>query len=151
MTREGVKPHVRAPLYGQIFVADVLGHHPKVQVYPIPQLPWNVSAYGIYESGSLAKYVVINFDEWNSTTRYERPVQKITLDLPTWVKNVRVERLTANGATADDDIKWAGQSWNYTSGRLAKTGAKSWEGYAVKKGRVGVDLRCTEAMLVSIC
>ncbi|KAH6976443.1 glycoside hydrolase family 79 protein [Ilyonectria sp. MPI-CAGE-AT-0026] len=151
VTRDGVKPHVRAPLYGQIFAADVLGHHPKVQVYPIPQLPWNVSAYGIYESGSLAKYVVINFDEWNSTTRYERPVQKITLDLPLWVKNVKVERLTANGASADNDIKWAGQSWNYTSGRLTKTGAKFWEGYTVKKGRVGVDLRSTEAMLVSVC
>ncbi|KAL6399440.1 Glycoside hydrolase family 79 protein [Ilyonectria robusta] len=141
VTRDGVKPHVRAPLYGQIFAADVLGHHPKVQVYPIPQLPWNVSAYGIYESGGLAKYVVINFDEWNSTTRYERPVQKITLDLPLWVKNVKVERLTANGASADNDIKWAGQSWNYTSGRSRLTStAVQLQSYRLSQRRVSSGL-----------
>lgn len=52
---EGRDPYVRSPLYGQILTADVLGHHPEVQVYPIPDLPWNVSAYGIYESKALSK------------------------------------------------------------------------------------------------
>ncbi|KAF4980457.1 hypothetical protein FDECE_17876 [Fusarium decemcellulare] len=148
--QDGRDPYVRAPLYGQIFAADVLGHHPEVQVYPVPQLPWNVSGYGIYESGELAKYVVINFDEWNSTTSYKRPVQKFNLDVPSWVDSARVERLTGSGASADEGIKWAGQSWNYTDGRLTQRGTKKYERYAAKNGAVRLELKSTEAVLVTL-
>ncbi|KAL6353092.1 hypothetical protein LRP88_13580 [Fusarium phalaenopsidis] len=148
--QDGREPHVRAPLYGQIFAADVLGHHSKVQVYPIPQLPWNVSAYGIYESHNLAKYVVINFDEWNSTTRYERPVQQFNLQVPLWADKVEVQRLTGNGASADESIQWAGQSWNYTDGRLVEKGSKHWELYGAKNGLVELDLKSSEAVLVTL-
>lgn len=147
--QDGRDPHVRAPLYGQIFAADVLGHHPEVQVYHIPDLPWNMSAYGVYESGSLAKYAIINFDEWNSTTPYTRPVKEVELELPDCVETVRVERLTADGASSDEDIQWAGLSWNYTDGRLVQSGGKTWEVYESIGGTVKLDIQSTEAILVT--
>lgn len=150
VARDGREPHVRSPLYGQIFAADVLGHHPEVQVYPIPDLPWNVSAYGIYEATDLARYVVVNYDEWNSTTAYERPVQKVNLAVPSWVENVRVRRLTGNGASADEGITWAGQSWNHTAGRLVREGAETWEVVSAINGSVDLGIQSTEAMLVSL-
>ncbi|RYP39332.1 hypothetical protein DL767_002243 [Monosporascus sp. MG133] len=91
-----------------------LGTTPEVQVYEIPDLPWNVSAYCIYESGALSKYVVVNYDEWNATTPYEWPMQEVARVVPSWVDHVMVKRLTADGASADEGFQWAGQSWNYT-------------------------------------
>ncbi|RYP54410.1 hypothetical protein DL768_000827 [Monosporascus sp. mg162] len=55
---EGRDPDVHSPLYHQIFATDVLGHDAEVQAYEIPDLPWNISAYGIYESGALSKNAV---------------------------------------------------------------------------------------------
>ncbi|KAI0019706.1 glycoside hydrolase family 79 protein [Xylariomycetidae sp. FL0641] len=146
---EGRDPYVRAPLYGQIFAADVLGHDDSVQVYPVEDLPWNVSAYGVYSAGALAKYVVVSYDEWNATTPYTRPVQEVSLAVPGWVREVAVERLTGNGASADEGIMWAGQSWNYTDGRLAQQGVRSWETQEVKGGWANLTIPSTEAVLVT--
>ncbi|KAK4232909.1 hypothetical protein C8A03DRAFT_39432, partial [Achaetomium macrosporum] len=90
---------------------------------------WNVSAYGIYQSGKLAKYVVINFDEWNSTTPHQRPTQEFH---------------------SDEGIEWAGQSWNYTDGRLLEKGVKKWESYTAMNGIVSPDLPSIEAVLVTL-
>lgn len=147
---EGRDPYVRSPLYGQIFVADAIGHHPEVQVNTINGLPWNMSAYGIYESGELSRYIVVNYDEWNSTTSYPRPSQDVTLKVPCWVDHVEVRRLTGSGASADEGIQWAGQSWNYTDGRLVEEGAQRWEVETAKYGKVDLTLRSTEAVLVSL-
>lgn len=146
----GRDPYVRAPLYGQIFAADVLGHHPNVQVYNLPGLPWNMSAYGVYESGHLARYVVLNFDEWNATTPYQRPVQSVRLEVPRGVDNVNVRRLTGNGASADEGIQWAGQSWNYTDGRLVESGKKIWETARAINSVVHLDIPSTEAVMISL-
>ena len=147
--RDGRDPYVRPPLYGQIFAADVVGHHPEVQVYPIEGLPWNMSAYGIYEAGELARYVIINYDEWNSTTPYTRPSQRINLEVPSWVNRVEIRRLTGDGASADEGIQWAGQSWNYTDGRLVKNGREKFEVARASDGRVKLAIESTEAVMVS--
>lgn len=146
---QGRDPYVRAPLYGQIFVADVLGHHPAVQVHPIQGMPWNVSGYGIYEAGELARYVVINYDEWNSTTPYQRPALQVSLEVPAGVQRVTVRRLTGEGASADEGTRWAGQSWNYTEGRLVQDGAEEFEVAGVYRGMANLVVLSTEAVLVS--
>lgn len=94
--------------------------------------------------------MLINFDEWNSTTRYERPVRQFNLKVPLWADKVEVQRLTGSGASADEDIQWAGQSWNYTDGRLVEKGSKHWELYVAKKGVVEPDLKSSEAVLVTL-
>lgn len=139
-------------MYGQIFTADALGHHPQVQVKPLDQsLPWNLSAYAVYQGGELAKYVVINFDEWNSTTTYKRPSQEVVLSIPNGEKRVRVERLTGNGASADEGIEWAGLSWNYSNGRLLQSGKYQPEWLNVEaNGMARLNISSTEAVLVTL-
>lgn len=129
VTSGGRDPFVRVPLYGKIFAADVLGHHPDVQVYNVPGLPGNMSAYGVYEYGHLARYVVINFGEWNVTTPYQPPVQAIRLDVPRGVDNVNVRRLTgmarartraSSGLARAGTIRMAGLlRWARRLGRLS--------------------------------
>jgi hypothetical protein len=146
----GRPPHVRPPLYGQIFAADVLGHHPEVKVYEIPKLPWNIAAYGVYESDQLERYVIINFDEYNTTASYKRPVREHILKVPHEVKSVRIQRLTAAGADALEGIKWSGQSWNYTAGRLEQHGKLKFETARAHKGEVKVKVPSSEAILVHL-
>ncbi|KAF3076225.1 Beta-glucuronidase [Trichoderma lentiforme] len=147
-----MQPYVRAPLYGQIVVADVIGHNPHVQILPIdlgPEL-WKFSAYGVYESTKLNKYVLINLDEWNSTTRYPRPNQSVTLKFPSGVKAAKVQRLVGAGASADSDITWGGLSWNYTHGRLAQSGRPHNEVLHISKGMAKLTIPSTEAVVVTL-
>lgn len=150
VAHQGREPYVRPPLYGQIFAADALGLQDEVQIKTIEGLPWNVSAYGIYESGRLARYAVVNYDEWNSTTTYERPSQEIVLSVPCGVDSVRVRRLTGDGASADQGIQWAGQSWNYTDGRLVEKGVQQVEILKAAKGKLSLELESTSAILVDL-
>ncbi|PON26957.1 beta-glucuronidase [Trichoderma gamsii] len=146
-----MQPYVRPPLYGQIVVADIIGHNPKVQILPIhlgPEL-WKFSAYGVYESSKLSKYVLINLDEWNSTTQYPRPSQKVSLRIPSGSRGATVQRLLGPGASADSDISWGGLSWNYTRGRLAQSGRPHFEALPVSKGEATVTIPSTEAVVVT--
>jgi hypothetical protein len=146
-----MQPYVRPPLYGQIVVADIIGHNPKVQILPIdlgPEL-WKFSAYGVYESSKLSKYVLINLDEWNSTTQYSRPSQKISLRIPSGSRGATVQRLLGPGASADSDISWGGLSWNYTCGRLAQSGRPHFEALPVSRGEATVIIPSTEAIVVT--
>jgi hypothetical protein len=147
-----MQPYVRAPLYGQIVVADVIGHNPEVQILPIdlgPEL-WKFSVYGVYESSKLNKYVLINLDEWNSTTRYPRPNQQITLSIPPGVRSATVQRLLGAGASADSGISWGGLSWNYTHGRLAQSGRSHYEALPIVRGMATLTIPSTEAVVVTL-
>ncbi|CAG8091796.1 unnamed protein product [Penicillium salamii] len=146
----GLAPQVRAPLYGQIFAADAIGRHPTVQVKALEFQRDDLSAYAIYEAGMLARYVVVNLDEWNSTTSYPRPSQKFEVDVPHHSKSVEVRRLVGPGASADTGISWGGLSWNYTDGRLGRTGKRQVEVLRVSKGTVALDLDSTEAAIVEL-
>ncbi|UNI15426.1 hypothetical protein JDV02_001961 [Purpureocillium takamizusanense] len=147
----GRDPYVRPPLYGQIVVADAIGRAPtKVQVKEIDLERWDVSAYAVYEARRLAKYVLINLDEWNVTTPHARPSQKLSLSVPDEVRRASVTRLTGDGASADEGIAWGGVSWNYTDGRLAQTGREGIETVRVKDGKVKVELQSSEAVLVTL-
>jgi hypothetical protein len=147
---DGRDPYVRPPLYGQIFTADAIGTHPEVQVYPMPASTAKFVAHAIYESRKLARYALINFEEWNSTMAYARPVQRVQLAVPESVAGVQIERLTAAGASADEGIAWAGQSWNYTDGRLARHGERSVESVETRNGVVTLSMQATEAVLVTL-
>lgn len=146
-----MQPYVRPPLYGQIVVADIIGHNPEVQIFPIDlgSELWKFSAYGVYESSKLSKYVLINLDEWNSTTRYPRPSQKVSIRIPSGVRGATVQRLLGAGASADSDITWGGLSWNYTQGRLAQSGQPHYEALPVAREEAMLIIPSTEAVVVT--
>ncbi|KAJ5350891.1 hypothetical protein N7541_008618, partial [Penicillium brevicompactum] len=146
----GLAPQVRAPLYGQIVAADAIGRHPMVQVKALEFERDDLSAYAIYESGILARYVVVNLDEWNSTSNYPRPSRKLAVKIPRHLKSVDVKKLVGPGASADTDISWGGFSWNYTDGRLARSGKREVEVLRPSNGAVSLELFSTEAAIVEL-
>lgn len=141
---------MRPPLYGQLLAADVIGKHPKVQVKSLDLGRWDLSAYAVYEGDILSKYVVVNLDEWNSTTPYSRPVQKIAFSLPPGVKRAEIKRLTGPGAEAVTCISWGGLNWNYTDGRLAEFGQPEIQSFHEHEGHVRFSLRSTEAAVIEL-
>ncbi|KAJ6443625.1 glycoside hydrolase family 79 [Purpureocillium lavendulum] len=146
----GRDPYVRPPLYGQIVVADAIGRAPDVRVKEVDLKRWDVSAYAVYESRRLAKYVLVNLDEWNATTTHARPTQRLSLEVPRGVKGASVKRLTGDGASADEGIAWAGLSWNYTDGRLAESGRERIETVKLRGGKLDLELKSSEAVLVTL-
>lgn len=65
---------VRPPFYGQLLVAAAIGISPYMQIKAMNLGTWNLSVYAIYTESTLSKYVIINLDEWNETTPYDRPL-----------------------------------------------------------------------------
>lgn len=98
----------------------------------------------------LARYVVVNLDEWNSTTTYPRPSQWVSLGVPEGVRSAEAKRLTGPGASADTGISWGGLSWNYTDGRLAQSGEEGCDMLRVSHGRLALELPSTEAVVVEL-
>ncbi|KAJ5662692.1 hypothetical protein N7462_011618, partial [Penicillium macrosclerotiorum] len=146
----GQEPHVRPPLYGQLVAADVIGRNPTVKIKSLDLGLWNLSAYALYESEILSKYVVINLDEWNTTTTYPRPAQKISISVPDDISSAEARRLVGPGANSVDDISWAGFSWNYTNGRLGRFGVRHSEMLDVNNGVLTVSLPSSQAIVVEL-
>ena len=146
----GTAPHVRAPYYGNLLVADVVGSSPTMQILNVDLDDWSLSAYASFESGLLAKYVVINLDEWNSTTNYSRPAQQISLQVPADVTGARVDFLSAAGAEATDGITWAGMSYGFQSLGLGVQTANDTLNVVAVNGTVNVSVESTEAIVVTL-
>jgi hypothetical protein len=141
---------VKPPLYGQLLAADVIGKHPKVQVKALDLGRWDLSAYAIYEAEILSKYVMVNLDEWNSTTPYPRPVQTIVLSLPQDVNKIDIRRLTGPGAESVTDISWGGLSWNYTKGRLGEFGQPKVQTFSGHDVSIRFSLQSSEAAVIEL-
>jgi hypothetical protein len=110
----------------------------------------DLSAYAIYEAGVLARYLVLNLDEWNSTTSYPRPSQKFALDVPRQIRSAEAKRLVGPGASSDTGISWGGVSWNYTDGRLGRFGKDDTETLRAVNGTVKLEVDSSEAVLVEL-
>ncbi|KAJ4490763.1 hypothetical protein J3R30DRAFT_132849 [Lentinula aciculospora] len=122
-----------------------------------------ISAYAIYESSSLARIALINFNEWNNTTPYARPnaVFRITLPHPTGnttgsnSNSVSMRTLTApGGASADNELTFGGIMWNYTTQGLPQQ-VESVPGTVVverstKDGSITVEVGASEAVLIAV-
>lgn len=111
---------------------------------------WNISAYASYESGRLAKYVVINMDEWNTTTSYTRPVQTVSLSVPSDVTGAKVEYLTAAGANVDTGVTWRGMSYGFEDLGMGVTVQNDTRVVQAVNGVVNVEVQSTEAVVVTL-
>ena len=111
---------------------------------------WNVSAYATFEEGALAKYVVINFDEWNTTTSYPRPTHQVSLNIPADVTTTKVEYLTAPGAEVDQNITWGGLSYGFDSMGTGVQVTNNTKMLTPANGVLNVSIQSTEAIVVTL-
>ncbi|KAJ3794243.1 glycoside hydrolase family 79 protein [Lentinula aff. detonsa] len=154
------QPKVRSPWYGLKFAAEAIGSHQgTTQIAPLNIV--KISAYAVYKSSLLARIVLINFNEWNSTMPYPHPSAVFRIDLPLKTgqlsssHSVNMRTLTApNGASADNDLTFGGIMWNYTTQGLPQQ-VESVPGTvqvqrSARDGSITVKVGASEAMLINL-
>ncbi|OQO13070.1 hypothetical protein B0A48_02534 [Cryoendolithus antarcticus] len=160
ITAKGTK----APYYGNVAVAAFLGDLtnsaklPSVVNIPLPSE--REAAYVSYVSGKLAKLIVIQMEEYNTTAGnnftndYPRPVVQYDFQLPRGVQGkYAVERLSANGSDAITGVTYDGYSYNYElNNGLPVLQNNVTRGQTVKVGRRGkLSLEVPRSSAVIVC
>lgn len=150
---ESYPPHVRAPYYGLVFIADFVGSSSsplrvKELTLPSSANDEQFSAYAGYENGVLERVVLVNFAVWNSTQKGERPSQEVQLVVPQGVKSVRVERLTAPGADVYKGVAWNGTQWTFESDGVGVRVKNDSSVVSTVQGNVEVGVLASEALMI---
>ncbi|KAJ3756398.1 glycoside hydrolase family 79 protein [Lentinula raphanica] len=168
------EPKVRSPWYGLKFAAEAIGSHQgPIQIVPldIVAIPSSnkISTYAIYESSSLARIVLINFNEWNDTTPFPRPSVSFRIELPLETNTNTTAQSTSNsesssvntrtltapgGASADSGLTFGGVMWNFTTQGLPEPvqgvpGTVRVE-RSKRDGSFGVEVGASEALLIDV-
>ena len=153
----------KAPYYGNIAVAAFLCDLSSADALPaIVNLPMpreREAAYASYVKGRLAKLILLNLDEYNSSagnefvSNYERPVEKYRFQFPKRAEGRFVlRRLLANGSDAITGVTFDGFSYNYELQKglpVKQSNVTSGESVAVGRGgMLDVDVPWSSAVIV---
>ena len=152
----------KAPYYGSVMVATFLGdlRNGNVSVANIDLGDTTYeSAYAAYVDGRLERVALVQMRAWNYTDaagEEKRPKETFELQLPedAGVKEVQVQRLSANGSDAVTGVTFAGVSYAYEldEGRPVKMDNVT-AGGTVQVGEDGVvkvDVRWSEAVVLQM-
>jgi len=104
----------------------------------------------MYRESILSKYVIINLDEWNTTTPYDRPSRSFDLEVPSDIVGARVELLTGPGADSMSNITWAGRSWDVPNGGLGTVEKNDTTVVKSRDGKLLVTVQSSEAVVVTL-
>jgi hypothetical protein len=147
---EQFAPHVRAPYYGLVFIAEFIGTAPNLQVKNIDLKSDMLSAYAGYHSGNLAKVAVVNFAQWNETNTIPRPVQNFRIGGFTDGQKVSVNKLTGPGASSFNGTNFGGVEWTWENQGMPSMAKNLTEIIPVVNGAVKLSLQASEAALVQL-
>ncbi|KAK8242963.1 hypothetical protein IWZ00DRAFT_512334 [Phyllosticta capitalensis] len=139
--------------YGDIFVADFIGRDGELRVAELETTNNNITAYAGYSSDALRKVALVNLQLWNGTeAQGSRPTETISLDgLGEDTTKVKVQRLTGpSGMALATEISWAGQQWLTEGNGLPTTTKNDTLTLAVEGGAVDVEIKASEALLVTL-
>ncbi|KAJ5086472.1 hypothetical protein NUU61_007779 [Penicillium alfredii] len=150
ITSKGVPPTTRPPYYGQIMVATALGHAKDSRIVNIPLSEDTESAYAIYNGKRLSKLAVLNLRAFNQTTTKTRPDRKYLFQLPKHSQDAKIERLTAPGSDALQNVTFGGVSYGYglKQGKPVVVDSKE-EKADIKNGVLSIDIPDSSAALVT--
>lgn len=145
---------VLPPYYAHPFVADVIGKTGDIRIADLKLGLDLFSAYAIYNSaGRVTKIVLINLQEWSSSSGTPRPSRSVNLKAGTYSGNVKIEKLTAAGGANVQDaskISWKGQSWTFQSNGRPVTTASTTQNIRASNGAITTSVRASEALLLTL-
>jgi hypothetical protein len=147
---------VLPPYYAHPFVADVIGNSGNIRVLDLKLGLDQLSAYAIYNTATnrVSKIVLINLREWSSTSSSSRPSRSVTINVnnASYGGTVRIEKLTAPGAEIRDagSISWKGQSWTRASNGLPISTSSTTQNTRASGGRFTVEVKASEALLLTL-
>lgn len=145
-------PHIQAPYYGTIVVAEFVGTSAPRRIQELSINSPTLSGYGLYgEHGRLKKVLLINSEAFLTDQTTPRPSSTIFLDnLGGDAKGyggprtMTLKRLSIPHADAKTGITWGGQSYE-TSDALVKGKIQT----TTQRVDKGVTISATEVVLVT--
>ncbi|KAF5327444.1 hypothetical protein D9619_004448 [Psilocybe cf. subviscida] len=140
-------PHIQPQYYAAIIASEAIGSSGNTRVIELTFNDTRVSGYAFYEGTSLARAVIINSQAFFTTSNASsRGTKHIDLNLsgskpPT---SMTVKRFSIPHADDTTGLRWAGQTYETSDGRVSGT-------VAMDKTPVsnGVDIQDTEAVMLS--
>lgn len=106
-------PVVGVPYYGLYALADIIGSNSKTSVVEFATNSTTIGGYAIYESGKLARAVVINFDTYLSSSNSTRTSEAISLSgISTSGKTITAKRFYTPSLDSVSGINYAGVSFD---------------------------------------
>ena len=136
-------------------VAAALGHSSETRIASIPfSGDGTESAYAIYDGDELSKLIVLNMQAFNQTGNSDsdaRPSRSYAFEVPGHHQRAKIERLTAPGSDAKDQITFAGVSYDYhlKEGKPVVVGPEH-EMVDVEDGVVSVGVPDSSAVLMTL-
>ncbi|KAF7975737.1 hypothetical protein HWV62_8719 [Athelia sp. TMB] len=139
-------PHVQPAYYAAIIAADAIGSSGTTTSVELAINNAYLAGYAFYESGTLARVLLINSKAYLTTTNTPRGSLKVNLDFRgfgTTPKTMRIKRLTIGHADDTSGLTWGGQS--YETGDALVSGHENVPATTVTSGITIFD---TEVVLV---
>ncbi|KAK3077111.1 hypothetical protein LTS18_011190, partial [Coniosporium uncinatum] len=147
----------KAPYYGQIAVASMLGNLTAgdVQVANIAIKNDTGAVYAAYVDGKLARIMAINMVEYNSSSTVDRPLQTYSFSGPTsCAGSATVQRLIAEGADAISGITFNGYSYDLEAAggepKLSGNATKDEIVYVGSDGIFNIEVPYSSAAMVTL-
>jgi len=143
-----VAPHIQAPYYGAIVIAEFLGTNSNRTVSELDiSSSSTISGYALYGSNqALEKVLLIDSQAFLTTSAGSRPSTAIAFKFSASHSpvNMTVKRLAIGHADDKTGLKWGGQSYETSSGLAS--GKVSTTTISVSSG---VTISATEVVLIS--
>ncbi|GLI73358.1 hypothetical protein PoHVEF18_001575 [Penicillium ochrochloron] len=147
----GQPPKTRAPYYGQIMVASVIGSAQDTRIANIPLSEDTEAAYGIFHGEELAKLVVLNLRAYNQTASRNRPSREYEFKVPNHFKKAKVDLLSAPGSDSVESITFGGVSFDYEllEGKPVVVGEKE-DTVTIDHGVLRISVADSSAVLLTL-
>lgn len=138
-------PQVQPSYYAGIVITTLIGTTGSAQLVELTVSDSNVSGYAAFEHGQLVRVVFVNLHAWLQSSTGTRPSVHIDFSFAGAKKTkATARRLVIQHADDTKGLTFAGQS--YETSDASASGSVSTESVDLTKG---VDLRATEAILIS--
>lgn len=134
-------PHVQPQYYAAIITAEAVGRSGNTQLAELSINDTRITGYAFYEAGVLARAVFINLQAWLTGTSGARPSVHLDLSVPGKTR-MTVKRLAITHADDASGLRWGGQTYETSDGRVS--GTLSQQNVLVANG---LDISATEAKI----
>jgi len=117
-----VAPHVQAPYYGAIVIAEFLGTDATRTMVELSTSSSSIiSAYALYTSTGLMRVLLINHQAFLSSSGTARPTVNVALQIAGGPKTAITKSLSGGFSDTKGSMTWGGQSYDTSDGRPTGT------------------------------
>ena len=141
---QNIAAKVRPVYYSQLLAAEFIGTSGKTRVSEIDTGSSNVTAYGAYDDGKLARIALANFEPSSSRA------QNVTLDFGKDLAATKVDVKILKQAKGSGQVTWGGMTWTAENNGVGKHVTTDSYTRKVQDGVVKIEIGARQAVLATL-